>query len=64
MGEVFDKGVVKRIEWIVPGDGNRPIRERLGTNSRFSMFLRIHAERLLPAATTVFSSMMLLAWLP
>jgi hypothetical protein len=30
--------------------------ERLGANARFSMLLRNHRKRLLPAAPTVFSS--------
>src|ERR1700676_1721514 len=38
--------------------------ERLGANSRSSMLLRIHAEWLVPATPTVFSSMMLSACTP
>jgi hypothetical protein len=41
MGEVFDKGVVKRIEWIVPGNGRRPIKAVFDKRVREKVIQRI-----------------------
>jgi hypothetical protein len=41
MGEVFDKGTVKRIEWIVPGNGSRPIRAVFDKRVREKVIQRI-----------------------
>jgi hypothetical protein len=41
MGEVFDKGVVKKIEWIVPGNGSRPIRAVFDKRVRERVIARI-----------------------
>jgi hypothetical protein len=47
MGEVFDKGIVKKIEWIVPGNGSRAIKAVFDKRVREKVIERI---RILPLA--------------